>query len=58
MMMCTMDAVEFHSYGDVNFEFWNGTLFDDSDYIAKKSFLLFYCVVGTRTVRNTGSICP
>lgn len=58
MMMCTMDVVECHSYGDGNLEFCNGRLFGDSDYVAKKSRLLFYCVVGTRTVRNTGSICP
>jgi hypothetical protein len=42
VMMCTMDAVECRSYGDVNFEFWNGTLFDESDYVAKKSLLLFF----------------
>ena len=41
MMMCTVDAMECHSYGGGNFEFSNGTLFDGSDYVAKKSFQLF-----------------
>jgi len=41
VMMCAMDAAECRCYDDDNFEFCNGTLFDDSDYVAKKPFLLF-----------------
>jgi len=39
--MWTVDAVECHLYGDGNFEFCNGTLFDDSDYVAKKALSAF-----------------
>jgi len=41
MMMCTIDAFECRCYCDGNFEFCNGALFDDSDYVAKKVLSAF-----------------
>jgi hypothetical protein len=54
VMKCTVDAVECRFYGDGNFEFCNGTLSDDSDYVAKKALSTFWSALLARELKEYG----